>query len=124
MEQKNWTHVRQLFGYDRLDERAMVDLMNEIYRDYWNPFLNFFIPTIKLVSKTRIGAKMKKKYDRAKTPYLRLMESINLTDDQKVNLEHRYQTLNPFELKAGLERKMKEFYELLKRAKEKQKASA
>ena len=67
---------------------------------------------------------MKKKYDRAKTPYLRLMESINLTDDQKVNLEHRYQTLNPFELKAGLERKMKEFYELLKRAKEKQKASA
>lgn len=124
VEQKNWTHVRQLFGYDRLDERAMVDLMNEIYRDYWNPLLNFFIPTIKLINKTRVGAKMKKSYDKPKTPYSRLMESINLTDHQKVLLEHRYEKLNPFELKAGLEKKMKEFYELLKRAKERQKATA
>lgn len=116
VEQKNWTHVRQLFGYDRLDEREMVALMNEIYRDYWNPLMNFFIPSIKLVGKTRVGAKMKKKYDKPQTPYKRLMDSINLTDHQKVQLEHRYEELNPFELKAGLERKMKEFYELLKRA--------
>ena len=102
----------------------MVVLMNEIYRDFWNPLLNFFVPTIKLVSKVRVGAKMKKTYDKPKTPYLRLMESINLTDDQKVQLKHRYEKLNPFELKEGLEKKMKEFYELLKRAKERQKASA
>jgi len=124
VEQKNWTHVRQLFGYDRLDERAMVEIMNEIYRDHWNPLLNFFIPTIKLVNKVRVGAKMKKTYDKARTPYFRLMESINLTDLQRTKLEHRYESLNPFTLKEGLERKMKEFYELLKRAKERQKASA
>lgn len=124
VEQKNNTHVRQLFGYDRLDDRMMVDLMNDIYRSYWNPLLNFFVPTIKLVNKVRVGAKIKKTYDKPKTPYFRLMESINLTDHQKVELEQRYKKLNPFELKVGLEKKMKEFYELLRRAKERQKAIA
>jgi hypothetical protein len=117
VEQKNWTHVRQLFGYDRLDEREIADVMNEIYRDYWNPFMNFFIPSIKLVKKTRIGGRMQKTYDKPKTPYQRLMESVCLTDHQKTELEARYEKLNPFELKQGLERKMKEFSELLKRAK-------
>ncbi len=117
VEQKNWTHVRQLFGYDRLDERELAMLMNEIYRDFWNPLLNFFIPSVKLVRKVRIGARMQKTYDKPKTPFQRLMESINLTDHQKVELLSRYERLNPFELKEGLEKKMKEFYELLKRAK-------
>ena len=116
VEQKNFTHVRQLFGYDRLDQREMVPLVNEIYRDYWGPLMNFFIPSIKLIRKVRVGAKMKKTYDKPQTPYKRLMDSVNLTDPQKVELEHRYNQLNPFELKAGLEKKMKEFNELLKQA--------
>ena len=51
VEQKNFTHVRELFGYERFDEAPLVDLMNEIYTDYWNPLQNFFLPTFKIESK-------------------------------------------------------------------------
>jgi hypothetical protein len=59
-KQKNWTHVRQLFGYDRIDDERLVDLMNEIY-EVQNLIQNFFIPQYELKSKVRLGAKIKKK---------------------------------------------------------------
>ena len=55
VEQKNFTHVRQLFGYVRLGDSDLIHLMNEIYRDYWGPLQNFFMPSQKLLRKTRIG---------------------------------------------------------------------
>lgn len=58
VEQKNWTHVRQLLGYDRLDEPELCSAINEIYRQWWEPLHNFFCPTAKLVSKDRHGAKI------------------------------------------------------------------
>lgn len=76
VEQKNWTHVRQLFGYDRIDDERFVPLMNEIYR-VQNLLQNFFIPQYRLLSKVRIGAKIKKKYDQPKTPYERLLQSVS-----------------------------------------------
>src|SRR4029079_11575761 len=66
VEQKNWTHVRQLFGYDRFENRDLVKLMNEIYQAYWNPILNFFTPVMKLEKKERIGGRVRKKYDSQK----------------------------------------------------------
>ena len=48
VEQKNFTHVRELFGYERIENEALVSLMNEIYRDYWNPLHNFFLPQMQL----------------------------------------------------------------------------
>lgn len=115
VEQKNWTHVRQLFGYDRIEDRAIVDLMNEIYREYWNPLQNFFTPAVKLIEKTRIGGKIKKKYDQPKTPYQRLLDCADLDIESKDKLRAQHQTLNPFVLTQGLRDKLKEFFEKIRR---------
>ena len=114
VEQKNYTHVRELFGYERIEEKELVDLMNEIYIEYWNPLQNFFRPTFKLKEKVRIGARIKRKYDKPKTPYRRLMESEHLTEEQKKALAERKRKLNPFKLKQGLEEKLAEFFERLR----------
>jgi hypothetical protein len=117
VEQKNFTHVRELFGYERFDDEALVELMNEIYRDYWNPLQNFFIPTFKLESKTRIGARIVKKFDKPKTPYDRLLLSEHLSDEQKQNLKNLKKSLNPFHLKTEMEAKLKIFFELHRKSK-------
>jgi hypothetical protein len=113
VEQKNWTHVRQLFGYDRIDNKAMVDLMNEIYKIYWNPLLNFFTPSLKLEEKIRIGGRIKKKHSKAETPYQRLMTSNTLTMYQREKLQQSYENLNPFKMRKLLDEKLKEFYRII-----------
>jgi len=123
VEQKNYTHVRELFGYERIDEEYLVKLMNEIYKKYWNPLQNFFIPTFKLKEKIRIGARIQKKYDTPKTPYQRLIESTHLTEKQKERLMELKKGLNPFKLEEGLESKLKTFFTLLKQSKIEAKAA-
>ena len=113
VEQKNFTHARELFGYQRFEHIELKELMNEIYTKYWNPYLNFFIPTFKLKEKIRIGARIKKIYDTPKTPYQRLMESSSLSEKQKKELSMRKKELNPFELKKVLEKKLAEFFKKL-----------
>ena len=114
VEQKNFTHVREVFGYERIEEPRLVQLMNEIYSKYWNPLHNFFLPSMKLKEKERIGARVRKKYEVPKTPYERLMNAQNFTEMQRTELRKTYQSLNPFELKAGLERKLELFFSLLR----------
>jgi len=115
VEQKNWTHVRQLFGYERLEERELVKLMNEIYSEYWNTMNNFFIPSRKLVEKTRIGGRIQKRYDKPKTPYLRLMECLELDAEFKQALQERYRMHNPFNLHEGLKSKLSDYRERVRR---------
>ena len=105
VEQKNFTHVRELFGYERFEDPKLVALMNEIFRDYWNPFQNFFITTFKLKEKTRVGARIVKKYGAPMTPYDRLMQSPHLSKEQKEKLTEQKKKLNPFHLKTELEAK-------------------
>jgi hypothetical protein len=62
VEQKNFQHARSVFEYVRIEHPELIEQMNEIYRDYWNPLQNFFIPTMKLASKKREGAKIINKY--------------------------------------------------------------
>lgn len=114
VEQKNNTHVRNLLGYDRIERPDLVELLNEIYREYWNPLNNFFLPSVKLKTKERIGARIKKTYELPTTPYLRLMEAENVTAEQKARLKERYDSLDPFALKQGLEQKLRLFFQLLK----------
>ena len=116
VEEKNFTHVRELFGYERIDDPNLVPLMNEIYA-IWNPLQNYFLPTFKLKEKYRVGSKIVKKYDRPKTPYQRLMNSIYLTTEQKLRLKQNKSALNPFHLKADLEAKLARFFQLLKQSK-------
>ena len=113
VEQRNYTHVRELFGYERLENKKAVELMNDIYANYWNPLNNFFLPTMKLKNKFRIGARIKKVYGRPKTPYQRLLESPNFGDWRKRKLKHEIKKLNPFLLKKGLENKLEELKMLL-----------
>jgi hypothetical protein len=123
VEQKNNTHVRAVFGYDRIEQAGLIALMNEIYRNYWNPLHNFFLPSMKLREKERNGARITKRYDLPKTPYERLMLAPNLSEKQKQELAIRFKRLNPFELKAGLERKLQLFFSLLRQGKAEQKAA-
>jgi len=119
-EQKNWTHVRQIFGYDRIDDQRLVDLMNEIY-EVQNLIQNFFIPQYKLKSKVRVGAKIKKKYDTPKTPYQRLLES-NIPEENKEKLRQQYVTLNYPELKRRKEELLASFLKLQEQIKSERRA--
>lgn len=117
VEQKNFTHVRELIGYDRLDEEWMVGLINEIYQAYFNPLRNFFIPSMKLIEKTRVGSKIIKKYDTPKTPYQRLMESPHVPRLQKKKLKEQYENKSPFFLREQLDKKLKELFDYVERKK-------
>jgi hypothetical protein len=116
VEQKNFTHVRECFGYERIEDLSLVNLMNEIYREYWNPLHNFFLPQMQLLEKERVGSRIRKKYDFPKTPFERLKLAPNVSDQEKAQLEIRMKSLNPFHLKRGLEQKLELFFRLLKRA--------
>jgi hypothetical protein len=110
IEQKNWTHVRQWLGYDRLDSPEVVPLMNALYTSEWRLFLNFFCPSVKLLEKKRVASKIVKRYDKPKTPYRRILESPDVSDETKRKLKEQYKTLNPFELRKALEEKLKRIF--------------
>ena len=110
VEQKNWTHVRELFGYDRFDNIHLRLQMDDIYKNYWNQLQNFFIPVFKLYSKERIGGKVKKVYDKPQTPYQRLMAGGYIEEIQAYNLKKKMEALNPVKLKLELEMKLKLFW--------------
>jgi len=113
VEQKNWTHVRQWFGYHRLDKLKIVDMMNELYRTEWRLYHNFFQPSTKLIEKKVIASKTMKRYDKPKTPYERILESKNVDPKVKRALKEQFDTLNPFQLKNGIEAKMKKIFDYL-----------
>ena len=73
IEQKNWTHVRRIFGWDRYDTPEQCAMMNALYRNELYQMQNFFQPCVKLVEKTRVGSKVRRRYDTATTPLDRLV---------------------------------------------------
>ena len=107
VEQKNWTHVRHLFGYDRLDRAHLVPLMNDLYRNEWSLYQNHFMPSLKLISKEKINSKYRCRYEKPKTPYQRLLESSHISEEIKQQKMSLHKTLNPFELKIKIEEKVK-----------------
>lgn len=114
VEQKNYTHVRQLFGYDRFDNIELVDLMNDLLANEWSQYQNHFMPSSKLIKKIRINSKYRKTYDKPQTPYARLMASPDITTEVKINLDRQHKNLNPFILKSMIERKLAEIFRLVK----------
>ena len=101
VEQKNYSIVRRAVGYLRYDTAEELDILNELYihLDYYT---NYFQPALKLKSKTRTGSKTVKKYDVAKTPFRRALESKYIDDKIKAKLEKQYDSLNPAELKRKI----------------------
>ena len=95
VEQKNYTHVRHLFGYGRIDKKVSIKEMNSIYRKEWRGLQNFFLPQQKLVTKERHGSKLKRRMSLAETPYMRLQE-IEISSKEKLAAEKA--SLCPFRL--------------------------
>jgi len=97
VEQKNWSVVRRLIGYDRYNSRAALEALNGVY-NLLRLYVNFFQPVMKLATKTRHGAKVHKVYDKAQTPYQRLVKAGILTEAKRQELAVTYHGLNPVQL--------------------------
>ena len=110
VEQKNWTHVRQLFGYYRFDDPDIVPLMNDLYHNELSLLHNYFYPAMKLQDKIRIQSKIKKRYDKPQTPYQRLINSDHISKEQKQKLKQTFESLNPFKLRQVIEHKLKKIF--------------
>jgi hypothetical protein len=111
VEQKNWTLVRRLVGYDRYSSHAALERLSLVYATLRH-YVNFFQPTTKLVSKTRHGARVHKVYDTAKTPYQRLLESGVLTPAKQAELAAIYRGLNPVLLLKQLNGHLEQLWKL------------
>jgi hypothetical protein len=81
-------------GYARYDTEGEVKALNDLY-DVYRLYVNFFLPSAKLISKTRNGAKVKKSYDTPKTPCQRLLDSEHVAEEVKSNLREQFDSLNP-----------------------------
>jgi hypothetical protein len=103
VEQKNWMWPRQLLGYGRLEDPGLVEPINRIYRDLWEPLHNFFLPSMKLIEKERVGSKWRRKHDRPQTAHQRLLKMNALSTKAKRELKDQYESLDPFELHDRLE---------------------
>jgi hypothetical protein len=114
VEQKNWSHVRQLFGYDRIEDPSLVPLMNDLYANEWSAYQNHFIPSMKLLEKKRINSKYLKKYDAPRTPYDRVMASEHVSEEEKERLQTVHSALNPFILKRNIEKKLRVIFKNVK----------
>src|SRR5688572_19152210 len=84
IEQKNWTHVRQWFGYERHDNHEVVERLNALARGPLHPMLNFFHASLKLEHKERTAAgKMRRVYKKAQTPLQRVLDSPEIPESIK-----------------------------------------
>lgn len=113
-EQKNWSVVRRLVGYDRYSTKEALEQMDKLY-GLLRLYVNFFQPICKLVDKERVGAKVKKRYDKAQTPYQRLLEAGVLGEADRQALEQLYRSLNPVELRAKIDRELDVLWRLADR---------
>lgn len=109
VEQKNWSVVRRLVGYDRYNSHQAFEYLNCLY-ELVRLYTNFFQPALKLQFKTRHGAKVHKIYDAARTPYQRLAASGVLDEAQQEELEQLYQSLNPVRLRAQIDATLEELW--------------
>jgi hypothetical protein len=114
VEQKNWSIVRHTIGYDRLESDEQYALLKCIYQDL-RLYVNFFQPVLKLVGKERIGNKVIRKYDTARTPYQRVMERDDLSLAKKAHLLNLYLHLNPVELRRRIDENVAQLWSTLSR---------
>jgi hypothetical protein len=115
VEQKNWTHVRKLIGWDRYDSPAAVGLLNDLFRHELRLMMNLFQPSVKLLRKERVGSRLKRVYDRPQTPLDRLRVCRGV-DRAKVNELLRLRaTTDPFELGRTIEKKIDRIAALARR---------
>ena len=114
LEERNGHIVRKYVGYIRLDCREAVLVLNELYETL-NLYTNHFIPSRKTVDNVRIGAKYKRTYEKAKTPYQRIMAHEKISDEIKAKLRSEHEKLNPSILLAKIEKLRNKLYDVQKK---------
>lgn len=100
VEQKNWSIVRRLLGYGRYESEEALAQLNATY-ELLRVWINHWQPTLKLVGKERDGAKVRKRYDEARTPYRRVLAALELRKEVKTQLEQELATWGPAALRKA-----------------------
>ena len=108
VEQKNWTHVRQNFGYERHDNPEVVGPINALAKGAYGQLLNYFHASLKLERKERCQGRLKRIYGAAQTPLARVLASPEVAPQTKRRLEKEKSGLNPSALKLQVERSLKQ----------------
>lgn len=112
IEQKNWTHVRKLIGWDRYDTPESVAALNDLYANELRLYMNLFQPSVKLLRTIRKGSRRVRRYDEPRTPLDRLV-GMPGADPQKVDaLLHLRSRLDPFDLARIIRRKLERIWEM------------
>jgi hypothetical protein len=107
VEQKNWTHIRQCFGYERHDNPEVVELINALVKGAYGQLLNYFHASLKLERKERIEGRLRRVYGVPQTPLARVLASAEVRPQTKRRLEQEKARLNPFALKQSVARSLK-----------------
>lgn len=115
IEQKNWTHVRKLLAWDRYDTHEAVAAMNDLYGGELRLWLNLFLPSVKLLKKVRVGSRVRRVYDAARTPFERVRECLQADPEKVAKLEALRKRLDPFQLSRIIERKLERISRLANR---------
>jgi transposase InsO family protein len=115
IEQKNWTHVRKLLAWDRYDTHEAVAAMNDLYGEELRLWLNLFLPSVKLVKKVRVGSRVRRVYQTARTPFERVRECLQADPEKVAKLEALRKRLDPFQLSRIIERKLERISRLANR---------
>jgi hypothetical protein len=110
VEQKNWMWPRQLLGYGRLSDPAVVPLINCLYKDTWGLFQNFFLPSMKLKEKWRVGSRWVRRYEPPRTAYQRLLSSPLKNTRSIRSLRDIYEALDPFLLAQEVEKQLQPIF--------------
>jgi transposase InsO family protein len=112
IEQKNWTHVRKLLGWDRYDSPEAMVAINDLYCNELRLMMNLFQPAVKLERKVRVGSRLKRCYGPAKTPIDRLLDHPDVDPRRARHLCERRSGVDPFALSKAIERKLQSIYQL------------
>jgi hypothetical protein len=115
VEQKNWTHVRKLLGWDRYDTQEALLAINQLYEKL-RVFQNLFQPSMKLECKIRKGSRLIRRYDTPRTPFERVVECQEADPKKVAVLYHTLKTTDPFELSEQIDRDLDRLYRLARRA--------
>ena len=107
VEQKNWTHIRQCFGYERHDNPEVAEAINLLVKGAYGQLLNYFHASLKLERKERAQGRLKRIYGAAQTPLARVLASAEVTEQTKRRLQQEKARLNPFALKQEVDRSLK-----------------
>jgi len=113
VEQKNWSVVRNIVGYDRFETEEDLQLIQLVY-EYLHVYVNFFQPVMKLTKKERIDGKTMKVYDQAASPYRRVLASDDVEFAYKASLSNLYVQLNPVSLRKSIDLNVGKLWKIVK----------